>query len=243
MPSTQTGPRDKLTVSVKFNCAHMCLRGDYHFLPVDTLTGEERPPIWLDGHLEPIDIQGLDHDEGIVAKGKLGQLLLFLRLCFGRLGHLNGPVAHILVPAVQRATRRHRAAPSGAHLLIYGIEKLASFRLPVKAGCFEGPDSRKIAGGGRGRRWRCRECHGGMTGRSENPGASSDAELVQGSIDPPGELDTIGVRYLLDLRSTNVGRGDQKGESGAGGWHEEGTMDVRANVGLARFVDSGYLVH
>ena len=218
----------------------MCLRGDYHFLPVETLTGKERPPIWLDRHLEPIDTQGLDDDEGIVAEGKLGQLLLFLRLCFARLGHLNGPIAHFLVPALQRAARRHWAAPGGAHLFTYGIEKLASFRLPVEAGCLEGLDSRKIAGGSRGRR-RSRECR--MTGCSENPGASSDAELVRGSTDPPGKLDPVGMRYLLDLRSTNVGRCDQKGERSAGGWHEEGTMDVRANMRLARFIDSGYLVH
>lgn len=220
----------------------MYLRGDYHFLPVDTLTGKERPPIRLDGHLEPIDIQGLDDDEGIVTEGKLGQLLLFLRLCFARFGHLDGPVAHFLVPALQRAARRHWAAPSGAHMFIYGIEKLASFRLPVKAGCLEGLDSRKIAGDGRGRRC-SRECELGMSRCSENPGASSDAELVRGGIDPPGELDPIGVRYLLDLRSTNVGRSDQKGERRNGGWHEEGTMDVRADMRLARFIDSGYLVH
>src|SRR5712672_2598819 len=42
------------------------------------------------GHLHPIDIQRLDDNHSIVAEGKLGQLLLFSRLCT-----FDTPVVHL----------------------------------------------------------------------------------------------------------------------------------------------------
>jgi hypothetical protein len=35
------------------------------------------------------------------------------------------------------------------------------------------------------------------------------------SVDPPGELYSVRVGYMLDLRGTNVRRGDSEGKCGA----------------------------
>jgi len=122
--------------------------------------------------------------------------------------------------------------------LTYGIEELASLRLPVDAGSLERLDSHATGSGAE----RLRDGTD-IPGCGENASGSRDAELVRGSVDPPGELDRIDARYLLDLRTADVGGSDEKGERRVGRRDEESTMNVRANVGLSLFIDSGQLIH
>ena len=140
-------------------------------------------PVWLDDHLDPIDIQWLDDNDDIVAEGKL----LFFCLCVTRLGHRDRPVIHLLIPALQ-GLARGRAAPSSAHLFTYGIEKLASPSLPLNSRSLKSVESRAVGGiTHRGR--------DGVLGCSKNASGSRDSELVRSSVDPLGEFDGVRVSY------------------------------------------------